>query len=150
MEKIFLSFMKPENRLLAVAENGYIHLQRFRKLSQLGRFEVLLFNSALVTMNREKDETYYKFIGRISSEAKVYDLSDVSDELVKFILYKIKFYGDLIESLTDPNFNPSFIYHFFYEDPCSVSLEFDHDVIASFEFYPYLIEMINYVHKQIK
>jgi hypothetical protein len=150
--------MADSDILFLIAKGGIVELKnRYKDLSDKGKFEVIVFNSLLVlnTYNdkypSKTESTYQAYFVLLQNQAITYGVDLSGDALKDFIDSRWMFYSnELIEIKKGQGHTPGSIYTVFYINPLVLKPEPSFDLIESMLFFIAFTPMINWVVENTK
>ena len=141
------------DKLLKIANEGIMQLEtNFKRLSDSGKFEVLLFNSInVLTIYYIKYPNIYadtdkKLTELLINQAKTYQVTLNPEQLKKFIDSRYMFYGKEMENiLSGEYYLPGKVYSAFYISPFKSIPEQNFDLGEVMPFLIALMEMYKWI-----
>lgn len=143
------------SRLFFLATKGIELIHNFKSLSKNGKFEVLLFNTAIVldTYRSNKpnnyghvQEEYFKYFEDYISQNRI---SNELEDLPGFINDRFVFYANELNNIFTPAYIPGKLYNAFYDEALSSKLEINFDLPNVMLFSIALKEMAKFVNNGV-
>ena len=143
------------SRLFFLATKGIELIHNFKDLTKNGKFEVLLFNTAIVLdtyrSNRPNNygpvqEEYFKYFEDYISQNRIGDeLEDLSD----FINARFVLYANELNKIFTSSYIPGRIYNAFYNEALKPNPEINFDLPNAMLFSIPLKNMAKYVNEGV-
>lgn len=143
------------SKLFYVATSGIDLINNFKKLSNNGKFEVLLFNSEIVleTYRSNKPnnfswvrEEYFKYFEDYITQNSI---GDDLDDISSFINSRFILYASELNKIFSPNYIPGKIYNAFFDEALKPNPQINFDLPNVMLFRIRLKNMAKYVNEGV-
>jgi len=141
--------------LFSLAIKSIDLMDNYKKLSKVGRFEALLFNTSIVlnTYRSNRPITYSLvqdgYFDKLNSYILTNRINADIEDLSEYINNRFVFYAEELNNISTPNYIPGKVFNAFYGEPFCKEPEFNFDLPNMILFGFKLKEMGTFVNKGV-
>tara|TARA_Y100000815_G_scaffold275640_1_gene315529 strand:+ start:1649 stop:2143 length:495 start_codon:yes stop_codon:yes gene_type:complete len=145
-----------EDKLLKLAKTSVADMESsYMKLSQEGKFEVMLFSSSIAlwlyhSRNLRTKVNNSKYAMELVKQARLYNIQKSEDDHLRFIIDRLGFYANQYNNLLEPNSIPGKLYSNFYISPLKKDPDNHHDLTEILNFKLALNYTIRFIKEDVK